>query len=182
MGALLDRLKQAISMATASAVQAARRRRAAPLHERSATATVGLGRPEPKTPTIAEIAKRVVRDLKREHGPFARILRAWEAVGPPEAAGQTQVLNYQHGRLEIGVRDASLRAELQSFRRLELTEALRAREDGRDVAEIRFRLIGAAPAPSGRGAQEGAGTGANGQRRISPAVGAPRPAPQRKRR
>ena len=156
MGALVDRLKQAMSRPVARPLHVGRMARALTVH-------VSVGRPERNTPTVAEIAKRLMRALRREHRPFARITRAWARVAPA-AAGRTQVLSFDHGRLEIGVCDASLRAEMQGFRRLELLEALRAREDGRDVAEIRFKLIGAAPSPSGRGAQEGADD-----------IGAPRP-------
>jgi len=88
---------------------------------------------------LRALMRGLIGRARRERQPYARVRRAWAAVAPDLA--DCPVLGFHEGQLELGVPDAVLRAELQSFRAEELVAALQATRDGLDVASIRFHLM-----------------------------------------
>ena len=89
---------------------------------------------------FGDLVKRVMREVKREHSPFARISGAWRTAIGPDLAGRTRVVRFDEGVLHVAVGSAALRAELHGFRRAQLLGDMRANDAGRDVADIRFTL------------------------------------------
>jgi len=89
----------------------------------------------------ARTLARVMRSVRRERSPYARITRAWEQIVGADLAPRTRVLSFAHGRLVIGVASAPLRGELVAFRAADLLAALQASPRGRDVVELDFKLF-----------------------------------------
>jgi len=88
---------------------------------------------------LRALVQGLMRRARRERQPYARVRRALLAVAPDLT--DCPVLGFHEGTLELGVPDAVLRAELQSFRAEELVTALQATHAGLDVSSIRFRLL-----------------------------------------
>lgn len=89
---------------------------------------------------LGAVLRRVMREIKRERDPFARISKAWEAAAP-DLAPRTRVVNYRHGTLTVATASAPHRAEFVAFRKQELIDAIRATPAGADLADIRFILV-----------------------------------------
>ena len=89
----------------------------------------------------------VVRSAMRQ-APLAqrakreRVGRAWAAAAGEEIAAHTSPRDFRRGVLRIGVDSSTLLAELVSFHRERLLEALTENEEGLVVREIRFELAG----------------------------------------
>ena len=88
---------------------------------------------------LGALLQRIHRTLRRDRQPFARYQRALAAVAPDLA--NCQITGLVDGRLELGVPDAPLRAELAGFRKAELLNALQSTKEAADIADLRFRLI-----------------------------------------
>jgi len=83
---------------------------------------------------LAALIRRIHKGLRRERGPFARVEARFRTAAPD--LDHCRIVGLHEGRLEIGVPDAVLMAELAGFRREELLAALQP-----DVADLRFRLL-----------------------------------------
>ena len=93
---------------------------------------------------FGELAEKLIKALRREHTPFARVARAW-AHAAPELQEETAITAFSQGTLEVGVADQVLRSELQSFMAPSLLHALRETPEGSDVDRLTFKLLPRSP-------------------------------------
>ena len=93
--------------------------------------------PEKIGPIIGRILKQtVIRDTTR----LEEVVRAWRAASGPELVGLTRVLSFRSGVLTVAVESAPLFQELETFRRTELLEEVRAQLGNLHVDQLKFRL------------------------------------------
>ena len=93
--------------------------------------------PQPLSHALAELV--ALRGLARVGG-NAQLELAWSEVAGEKLAVQTKVLGIKNGVLQIGVSNAPLLAELTSFHKSFLLQALQEQYTGVRVRDLRFRL------------------------------------------
>ena len=90
---------------------------------------------------IGDVLKALMRRKKfYQKGKYSALQTAWRELVGESIAERTRVRQFKEGTLTVEVSSSVLLHELNGFMKPQLLSGLQESKEGRDVAELRFRL------------------------------------------